>query len=243
MDEIHDALERAGIPVWRDTSALWPGEDWRARIRSAITNDALAFVACFSSNSAARRVTGQNEELVVGIEQLRLRRPDDPWMVPVRLDDCAIPELDIGGGRTLSALQRVDIFDEDDEDGLERLVQGVLRILDLEGPSNETTRIVGDVVASRFEITLAIARLGHTMTYAYAGREPLLVVLLPEAMFFASDLIRLLDTPLSIDHLIAQSYGSAAKTSGIVRIVLDVNGVTDYSASLLNNSSRSAARA
>ncbi len=44
----------AGFPVWRDTRDLWPGEDRRARIRAAITGDALVFLACWSQASVAR---------------------------------------------------------------------------------------------------------------------------------------------------------------------------------------------
>jgi hypothetical protein len=70
-----------------------------ARIRDAITRDALAFIACFSSRSAARRKNCMNEELLLAIEQLRLRQPHDPWLIPVRFDDCDVPDLQLGPGR------------------------------------------------------------------------------------------------------------------------------------------------
>src|SRR5215831_11410180 len=72
VDTLQRLLETAEIPVWRDTGSLWPGEDWRARIRDAITRDALVFIACFSSHSAARRTSYQNAELRLAIDQLRL---------------------------------------------------------------------------------------------------------------------------------------------------------------------------
>jgi TIR domain len=122
-------LEGAGVRVWRDTSNLWPGEDWRARIRDAITGDALAFIACFSHNSEARQRSGQNEELVLAVDQLRLRRPSQPWLIPVRFDDCKIPDLDLGGGRTLNSIQRVDLVSEIWDTGVARLIATVLRIL------------------------------------------------------------------------------------------------------------------
>jgi hypothetical protein len=103
VDRLQRTLEAAGVRVWRDTANLWPGEDWRAKIRQAITNDALVFIACFSRKSLARGRSYQNEELALALEQLRLRRPDVPWLIPVRFDDCDIPEWDIGGGRTLVA--------------------------------------------------------------------------------------------------------------------------------------------
>jgi hypothetical protein len=128
-DQLQRTLEAAGIGVWRDTADLWPGEDWRARIRHAITDNALVFIACFSSRSLARQKSYQNEELVLAIEQLRLRRPDVPWLIPVRLDECSVPDHDIGGGRTLASIQRVDLFGDRSDEAASRLVASVLRIL------------------------------------------------------------------------------------------------------------------
>lgn len=130
VDRLEKLLEAAGIPVWRDTADLWPGQDWRGEIRGAITKGALVFIACFSAASESRPSSGQNEELVLALEQLRLRRPDQPWLIPVRFDDVDIPELEIGAGRTLSSLQRVDLTGPNWEAGAARLVAGVLRILE-----------------------------------------------------------------------------------------------------------------
>jgi hypothetical protein len=54
VDHLQTTLQAAGVRVWRDTEDLWPGEDWRAKIRAAITDDALVFIACFSSRSACQ---------------------------------------------------------------------------------------------------------------------------------------------------------------------------------------------
>jgi serine/threonine protein kinase len=129
VDEMQRMLEEAGIPVWRDTADLWPGEDWRIKIRRAITDNALVFIACFSKSSLSRGKSYQNEELTLAIEQLRLRSPDDPWLIPVRLDECEIPDRDIGGGRTLNSIQRSDLFGDRSEEGNKRLVAAILRIL------------------------------------------------------------------------------------------------------------------
>jgi len=69
------------------------------------------------------------QRLLLAIDQLRLRRPDDPWLIPVRFDDCNIPDLDLGGGRTLASIQHVDLFSDRRELGTARLVATVLRIL------------------------------------------------------------------------------------------------------------------
>lgn len=129
VDELQKKLEAAGIPVWRDIADLWPGQDWRGEIRRAINDDSLAFIACFSSGSVARQKGFQNEEIILAIEQMRLRSPDAPWFVPVRFDDCAIPDWDIGAGRTLASIQAVDLFGERHEQQAERLVVAVRRIL------------------------------------------------------------------------------------------------------------------
>ena len=87
VDQLQQILQAAGIPVWRDTADLWPGEDWRTKIRRAITDNALVFIACFSRASLARGKTYQNEELTLAIEQLRMHSPDDPWLIPIRLNE------------------------------------------------------------------------------------------------------------------------------------------------------------
>jgi TIR domain len=129
VDLLQQALEEAGVRVWRDTQDLWPGEDWRLKIRRAITDNAIVFIVCFSSRSLARSRSYQNEELLLAIEQLRLRPLEEPWLIPVRFDDCEIPERDIGGGRTLTSIQRADLFDDHFAEGVARVLTTVLRIL------------------------------------------------------------------------------------------------------------------
>ena len=128
VDQLARVLRAAGISVWRD-SDLNPGDDWRARIRRAITQEALAFIVCFSGNSISKEASYQREELTLAIEQLRLRNPGIPWLLPVRLDECAIPEPDVGAGRTLASIQRADLFGARREEELARLIATVLHIL------------------------------------------------------------------------------------------------------------------
>lgn len=129
VDQLQRDLEAAGISVWRDTANLWPGEDWRAKIRRAITDNALVFMACFSRQSAARATSYQYEELTLAIEQLRRRRPDDPWLIPVRFDDCPVPDLDLDAGRALSSIQGADLFGDRREIQMTRLLATVQRLL------------------------------------------------------------------------------------------------------------------
>lgn len=129
VDLLQRALQAANIDVWRDTEALRPGDDWRAEIRKAISHDARVVLACFSRKSLAREVSYQNEELAQAIDAMRLRRPDVPWLIPVRFDDCEIPEFDIGRGRTVRWIQCADLFGDQQENATARLVDKVLQIL------------------------------------------------------------------------------------------------------------------
>jgi hypothetical protein len=129
IDALQKTLEDAGVPVWRDTSSLWPGENWRAKIRTAINADSLVFIACFSTRSAARQRSYQNEELLLAIDQFRQRRPDDPWLIPVRLDECDVPDFEIGAGRTLASINRADLFGPNRDRATRRLVEAVQRLL------------------------------------------------------------------------------------------------------------------
>jgi tetratricopeptide (TPR) repeat protein len=128
VDRLQAVLEQEGIMVWRDSSSLWPGSDWRAEVHRAIRTGSLAFIACFSEHSEGRQVSFQREELGVAAEQMRLRAPGQPWLFPVRFIDCAIPEIDLGAGRMLADLQCVDLFDDSWDEGVQRLLAAVKRV-------------------------------------------------------------------------------------------------------------------
>ena len=129
VDRLEKFLEANDVPVWRDTHDLRPGEDWHAKIREAIAADSLAFVACFSKNSEARQRSYQRDELLLAIEQFRIRPPESPYILPIRFDDCAIPDLDISAGRTLNSLHHVDLFGRQWQASAERLLEGIRHVL------------------------------------------------------------------------------------------------------------------
>jgi TIR domain len=129
VDRLQQFLKDAGIRVWRDTDSLWPGDIWRDKIRQAITSDALVFLACFSTASVARTRTYQNDELLLAIEEFRQRPAGSRWLIPIRFDECEIPNVDIGGNLTLRSIHRADLFDDRFDEGARRLVASVQRIL------------------------------------------------------------------------------------------------------------------
>lgn len=129
-DVVQQALEAVGVRVWRDAAEVWPGEDWRDRVRVAISHGAFAFLACFSRARLAPDQSDQHEELIWAIDELRRHRPGVPWLIPVRFDDCEVPDIDIGAGRTLRSLRPADVFGADQAKELARLVTAVTRILE-----------------------------------------------------------------------------------------------------------------
>src|SRR5207253_11034260 len=68
-----------------------------------------------------------------------------------------------------------------------------------------------------------VTELGKQITADYAGRTPLLVGVLKGAFMFMSDLARAVELPVEFDFMAVSSYGAATKTSGVVRIVKDLD--------------------
>jgi len=68
-----------------------------------------------------------------------------------------------------------------------------------------------------------VAELGAQITADYEGRRPLLVGVLKGAFMFMSDLARAIDLPVEFDFMAVSSYGNATRTSGVVRIVKDLD--------------------
>jgi len=82
---------------------------------------------------------------------------------------------------------------------------------------------VGPVVVTAEQLEERIAALGKEITGDYQGRAPLLVGVLKGAFMFMSDLARAVALPVEFDFMAVSSYGSATKTSGVVRIVKDLD--------------------
>ena len=82
---------------------------------------------------------------------------------------------------------------------------------------------VGEVLVSGPEIAERVVEMGAQITADYAGREPLLVAVLKGAVMFASDLSRAIDLPVEMDFMAVSSYGSSTRSSGVVRILKDLD--------------------
>jgi hypoxanthine phosphoribosyltransferase len=86
--------------------------------------------------------------------------------------------------------------------------------------------LVGQVVVDADRLQERIAELGVQITRDYAEREPLPVLLvgvLKGAFMFMADLVRHIDLPVEVDFMAVSSYGSSTRSSGVVRIVKDLD--------------------
>jgi hypoxanthine phosphoribosyltransferase len=78
-------------------------------------------------------------------------------------------------------------------------------------------------VVSAEQITERITELAKEIDSDYAGREPMLVGVLKGAAMFMSDLARALERPSTMEFMAVSSYGSGTQTSGVVRILKDLD--------------------
>ena len=82
---------------------------------------------------------------------------------------------------------------------------------------------VGEVLIEQTTLQGRIAELGVEISADYEGRDLLLVGVLKGAVFFMADLMRELTVPCEIDFMAISSYGAATDSSGVVRILKDLD--------------------
>ena len=82
---------------------------------------------------------------------------------------------------------------------------------------------VESVLFSEEDIAQIVKRMGEQISRDYVGKDLVLIAVLRGAVVFMGDLMRAIDVPLSIDFMAVSSYGANAKSSGIVRIVKDLD--------------------
>ncbi|MFL5897575.1 MAG: hypoxanthine phosphoribosyltransferase [Solirubrobacterales bacterium] len=82
---------------------------------------------------------------------------------------------------------------------------------------------VGETLVARDELQQRIAELGAKISRDYAGTELILVGVLKGAVLFLADLMRHVEVPCEIDFMAVSSYGSQTDSSGVVRILKDLD--------------------
>ncbi len=81
----------------------------------------------------------------------------------------------------------------------------------------------GEVLISEDRLQRRVAELAVEISADYAGRELVVIGVLKGAVFFIADLVRQLDVPCELDFMAVSSYGSSTHSSGVVRILKDLD--------------------
>jgi hypoxanthine phosphoribosyltransferase len=87
----------------------------------------------------------------------------------------------------------------------------------------ELERGVGEVLIQAEDLQARIRELGEEVSADYTGRDLLLIGVLKGAVFFLADLMRRLTVPCEIDFMAISSYGASTDSSGVVRILKDLD--------------------
>ena len=82
---------------------------------------------------------------------------------------------------------------------------------------------IGDVLVETGELQRRVAELGAEISRDYEGRDLIMVGVLKGAVLFIADLMRELTVPCEIDFMAVSSYGSSTDSSGVVRILKDLD--------------------
>src|SRR6059058_111587 len=82
---------------------------------------------------------------------------------------------------------------------------------------------IGDILVQADDLQHRVIELGAEISRDYEDRDLLLVGVLKGAVFFLADLMRTIDIPCEVDFMAVASYGSATDSSGVVRILKDLD--------------------
>jgi hypoxanthine phosphoribosyltransferase len=82
---------------------------------------------------------------------------------------------------------------------------------------------VGDILVDRDDLKTRVAELGEEISRDYEGRDLVMVGVLKGAVLFIADLMRHLTVPCEVDFMAVSSYGSQTDSSGVVRILKDLD--------------------
>ncbi len=86
---------------------------------------------------------------------------------------------------------------------------------------------IAEILVQADDLTHRVRQLGAEITRDYEGRDLLLVGVLKGAIFFLSDLMRHVEVPCELDFMAIASYGSSTQSSGVVRILKDLDAAIE----------------
>jgi hypoxanthine phosphoribosyltransferase len=82
---------------------------------------------------------------------------------------------------------------------------------------------IGEILVQPDELKQRVRSLGEAVSAEYGDRDLLLIGVLKGAVFFLADLMRCISIPCEVDFMAVSSYGSATDSSGVVRILKDLD--------------------
>jgi hypoxanthine phosphoribosyltransferase len=82
---------------------------------------------------------------------------------------------------------------------------------------------IGEILVQADDLQARVVDLGRQVTRDYKGRDLVLIGVLKGAVFFLADVMRAIDLPCEVDFMAVASYGSATDSSGVVRILKDLD--------------------
>ncbi len=86
---------------------------------------------------------------------------------------------------------------------------------------------IGEILVPADDLARRVRELAAEISRDYVAKDLVLVGVLKGAVFFLSDLMRALEVPVEVDFMAVASYGSATKSSGVVRILKDLDAVIE----------------
>jgi len=84
-------------------------------------------------------------------------------------------------------------------------------------------KAIGDILVQPDALRRRVEELGAQISADYAGKDLLLVGVLKGAIFFLADVMRHIEVPCDLDFMAVSSYGSTTDSSGVVRIIKDLD--------------------
>jgi hypoxanthine phosphoribosyltransferase len=86
---------------------------------------------------------------------------------------------------------------------------------------------IGEALITQEDLERRVRELGAEISRDYAGKDLFLVGVLKGAVFFLSDLMRAIEVPCEVDFMAVASYGSSTDSSGVVRILKDLDATIE----------------
>src|ERR1700691_1146219 len=86
---------------------------------------------------------------------------------------------------------------------------------------------IGEILVEKDALSQRVVELAADASHDYAGKDLLLIGVLKGAVFFLADFMRQLEIPCEVDFMAVASYGSATKSSGVVRILKELDAVIE----------------